>query len=114
MTYTTGDVVLIETSSFEGGLERLRPALVLQPWPETATSLLACWISAHLMRQSDCDIALDASADWFPGTGLKAQSFVRVAAISVVSAEDIVGRIGRVPLKVSTLASDRVSSFLSV
>lgn len=96
MSLKAGDIVLVAMLQADG-IRKKRPALLLKQMPPFNDWLL-CGISTQLRQEVEgFDELLEASAPYFPSTGLKATSLIRLGYISTLPSKMIVGSIGELP-----------------
>ena len=114
MSYGAGDIVLLEFPQASGQLLKLRPALVLATLPGPYQTLLLCGISTQLqMLVHEWDEVLASTQAWFPATGLRRDSVLRLSFLSTVADSAIAGRIGSVPGELLTRQRARLGALLS-
>jgi mRNA interferase MazF len=89
------DVILAYLPQSDGIVKR-RPALILRIMPKFQ-DFLVCGISTQLHQEiENFDEIIALEDDDFPISGLKSESLIRVAFLTVLTKKDIVGRIGSI------------------
>lgn len=92
-----GQVALVPFPQVDLTPGKPRPVLLLARVPAPYEDWLACMFSTKLHQAvPGFDEVIDADASDFERSGLKVPSVIRVARLSVVSEEMLVGRIGEI------------------
>lgn len=95
-----GQVVLFRFPQTDQTPGKLRPALIVREVPSSYGDWLICMISSRLTQEvTGLDEVIGEGDADFTGSGLKAQSLVRVSRIAVVDGNILLGSIGSINSK---------------
>jgi len=82
-------------SDFEKG--KPRPSLVLSPAFGTYKQIILAYITTKLDDQIETDIFVDSTKPYFPKTGLRISSLLKIHRVITVTPKDIGPTIGNLP-----------------
>ncbi len=106
-----GNIILIDLPQSDGSY-KLRPALILKVLPKF-NDFLVCGISTQLHQCiNGFDEILDEHDTYFPGTGLRKTSLIRLSFLAVVSTEKISGSIGKIEATLLKDLLQRLATFI--
>nr|VFK51690.1 MAG: mRNA interferase MazF [Candidatus Kentron sp. TC] len=108
---TEGDIVLTPLPQADGRIKN-RPALILREFPPYG-DFLVCGISTQIRQAVPGfdDIIRHGDAD-FPGTGLMAESLIRLGFLAILPRFNILGSIGAVALERHAMLLHRLARHL--
>jgi mRNA interferase MazF len=108
-----GDVILAKVPSAVGTSPKTRPALVVQSdyYNQRISNLLVATITSNLTRRNDsAHYFIDASTTEGKSAGVHRDSLVSCLNLAVLTASDVVAKIGELPPD----AMDKVDECLKV
>lgn len=106
-----GDVVLTPIPQADGNVKN-RPAVVLREIPPYR-DLLVCGVSTQLHQQVEgFDDLITVSDEDFSGSGLRADSLIRLGFLAVLPSRSILGAIGSVSQERQRRLLKRLSDYL--
>ena len=106
-----GNIILINLPQSDGSY-KLRPALILKLLPKY-NDFLVCGISTQLHQSTQgFDEILDEHETYFPETGLRKTSLIRLAFLAIVSTEKISGSIGKIQPTMLKDLLQRLATFI--
>lgn len=106
-----GDVVLTPIPQADGNVKN-RPAVVLREMPPYR-DLLVCGVSTQLHQQVEgFDELITRSDEDFSGSGLRADSLIRLGFLAVLPSRSILGAIGSVSQERQRRLLKRLSDYL--
>ena len=83
--YSEGAIVLLRYPNTDGSQGKRRPAVLLKSIPSSFGDWLICMVSTQLHQKSEgLDLVLQMKDVDFAGTGLKADSLIRISRLAVV------------------------------
>jgi mRNA interferase MazF len=83
--YSEGAIVLLRYPNTDGSQGKRRPAVLLKRIPSSFGDWLICMVSTQLHQKSEgLDLVLQMKDADFAGTGLKADSLIRISRLAVV------------------------------
>nr|VFJ73854.1 MAG: mRNA interferase MazF [Candidatus Kentron sp. FW] len=106
-----GDIILTPLPQADGRVKN-RPALILREFPPYG-DFLVCGISTQV-RQAVAgfdDVIRHSDAD-FPGTGLVAESLIRLGFLAILPRSNILGSIGAVAPERYAMLLHRLARYL--
>ena len=113
MNLTAGAIVLVPFPIPGGRLAKLRPALILCHVPGPFQSWLLAGVSTKLEGLvPNWDLLVDEARPWFPQTGLKRTSAVRLSYLATCDDWEVAGRIGAVPASELARLRGRLATIL--
>jgi mRNA interferase MazF len=106
-----GDLILIPLPQADGQ-RKLRPAIILRILPPFG-DYLVCGVSSQLRQQVRGldELILQTDKD-FPGSGLKADSLIRVGFLAIFIPRQIAGSIGEISSERHRRLLKQLSEFL--
>lgn len=114
MKPVVGDVVLVQFPTVGSTAYKLRPAVVVASLPGPYQAWLLCGVSTQVqMVQPGWDEPIIETQAWFPGTGLRRRSVIRLSFIDAVEESAILGTIGSLPRPVTRRLRNRLSTTLA-
>lgn len=106
-----GEIVVAQLPQADGS-EKMRPVLLLRRLPGFG-DYLVCGVSTQLRHAIDgFDVVLDETSAEFNRTGLKTSSLIRLTFLSVVPADRMTRRLGRVEPEVLELLQSNLADHL--
>ena len=102
-----GNIILINLPQSDGSY-KLRPALILKLLPKY-NDFLVCGICTQLHQSIQ---GFDEKETYFPETGLRKTSLIRLAFRAVVSTEKISGSIGKIQPTMLKDLLQRLATFI--
>jgi len=106
-----GDVVVAELPQADG-LPKPRPVLLLRELPGFG-DFLACGISTQMHQaEASLDIIIKQEDEYFPNTGLRATSVVRMNFLASIPVSRMTRHLGKIPPRILQSLQSNLASYL--
>lgn len=90
-------IVTIEFPYAEKATTKIRPVLCLTEPTARHQDCIVAAITSHITNPTSTDILLDSSTPYFPQTGLKKSSLIRLDKLVTVHASRMITELGELP-----------------